>query len=101
MRGPSDFFFSGKKPFQQLQPEEVSSNSGDSSEHPKIYKEVLGQIEKKMELQIKKIFDRIDELKRGADYRFRNIKHQLEVTEARVEELHVQLNMLSAKQSAA
>lgn len=54
-----------------------------------------------MELQIKKIFDRIDELKRGADYRFRNIKHQLEVTEARVEELHVQLNMLSAKQSAA
>ncbi|KAM0471741.1 hypothetical protein ACHAPX_009133 [Trichoderma viride] len=102
MRGPSDFFFSGKEPFKKNPPpEESSPPSEDSSGHPAIYREVLGQIEKKMELQVKKILDRIYEVKRDLEYRMRNVKKHMEATEARVEELSNQLNILRAKQDAA
>lgn len=102
MRGPSDFFFSGKEPFKKHPPPKApSSPSEDSSGHPAVYKEVLGQIEKKMEAQVKKIFDRIYEVKRDLEYRMRNVKKHTEATEARVEELSTQLNMLRVKQDAA
>jgi hypothetical protein len=101
MRGPSDFFFSGKQPFKKQPPKESPPPSEDSSGHPAIYREVLGRIEKEMELQIKKIFDRIYEVKRDLEYRMRNVKKHMEATEARVEELSTQLNILRAKQNAS
>ncbi|KAK1246901.1 hypothetical protein MKX08_000703 [Trichoderma sp. CBMAI-0020] len=101
MRGPSDFIFNGRDPFKKRPSKESPSLSEDSSGHAAIYKEALGQIEKKMELQIKKIFDRVYEVKRDLDYRMRNVKRHMEVTEARVEELSTQLNMLRVKQDAA
>ncbi|KAL6906811.1 hypothetical protein GGI43DRAFT_395860 [Trichoderma evansii] len=97
MRRPSEFL---KKPFQQ-QPKETPMASKDSSGHPEVYREVLGQIERNMELQMKKIFDRIDELKRDANSRIGAIERYLEATEAKVEELSAQFNMQSAKQTAA
>lgn len=100
MRGLSNFFFSRKRSFQQ-QPKQTPPASEQSSEHPKVYREVLGQIAKEMELQINKIFDYIDKVKRDLQYRLSNVRHHLEALETRIEELSVQLNMLSAKQSAA
>ncbi|EHK45262.1 uncharacterized protein TrAtP1_003515 [Trichoderma atroviride] len=101
MRGPSDFIFNGKEAFKKRPPKESPTLSEDSSGHPGTYKEALGQIEKKMELQINKIFDRISEVRRDLEYRMRNVKKHVEATEARVEELSIQLNMLRAKQDAA
>lgn len=101
MRGPSDFFFNGKKPFQKQEPKESPTPSEDGSGHPAVYREMLGQIEKKMELQIKKIFDRMYEVKRDLEHRMKNVKKHMEATEARIEELSTQLNMLRAKQNAS
>lgn len=101
MRGPSDFLFNGKDPFKKHPPKESPPPSDDTLGHPAIYKEVLGQIEKKMELQIRKIFDRIYEMKRDLEYRMKNVKKHIEATEARVEELSTELNMLRVKQDTA
>lgn len=102
MRGPSDFFFSGKEPFKKHPPPKApSSPSEDSSGHPAVYKDVLGELEKKMEVQVNKIFDRIQEVKRDLEHRIRSVRKHTEATDARVEELSNQLNMLRVKQDAA
>jgi hypothetical protein len=40
-------------------------------------------------------------VKRDLEYRMRNVKKHMEATEARVEELSTQLNILRAKQNAS
>ncbi|KAL7922661.1 hypothetical protein ACQKWADRAFT_292035 [Trichoderma austrokoningii] len=101
MRGPGDFFFSGKEPFKKHPPDGSPAPSKESPEHVAGYKEVLDQLEKDMEGQVKKIFDLMFELKKDLEYRIKNLRKHLEVTEARIEDLSNQLNSLSAKQSAA
>lgn len=76
-------------------------SSEDSSEHPAVDREMVGQIGENMERQIKKIFDRLDELNREMNYQFKLIERYLEGMEIRIEEINVQVNMLGAKQTAA
>jgi hypothetical protein len=77
------------------------TSTEENLDYPEVYERLLGQIEQKMEFQFKKLNDRIDALKRDMDLRFRNIARHFEATEARIEELNVQLNMLSVMQSTS
>ncbi|KAM0255432.1 hypothetical protein ACHAQJ_005800 [Trichoderma viride] len=54
-----------------------------------------------MENQFKKLNGRIDALMKDIDTRFKNIARHFDATEARIEELSVELNMLSAMQSTS